>query len=69
MSLLTTYLAAKAKSIRNEQHWQNEVQLEIRPKQIKLKAGEQLNAINAQLKADPELKKAYDSIKLTMPQD
>jgi len=69
MGLLRTYLAAKAKSIRNEQHWQNEVQLVVRPRQIKLRAGEQLNAITAQLKADPELKKAFDSITLTMPQD
>ena len=39
MGLVRTYLAAKAKSIRNEQHWQNEVQLIVRPRQIKLRAG------------------------------
>ena len=67
MSLIRTYLAGKAKQIAAEQHWQSEVQAVVRPQQIKLRGAEQLLAVQSTLKADPELQKLFNSLKLTNP--
>ena len=67
MSVIRTYLAAKSQQIAAEQHWQAEVQAVVRPQQIKLKAAEQILAVQSALKADPELGKIFASLKLTGP--
>lgn len=67
MSVIRTFLAGKAKQIAAEQHWQSEMQAVVRPQQIKLRASEQILAVQSALKADPELGKIFASLKLTNP--
>lgn len=67
MSLLRTYFAGKAKQLAAEQHWQSEMQAVVRPQQIKLRAAEQILAVQSTLKADAELSKIFGTLKLTNP--
>lgn len=69
MSLFSTLVSGKVKSIQREQHWQAEAQLMVRPNQIKMKVAEQLNAMDNVLAADKNLKARFDKIVLTMPQE
>lgn len=39
----------------------------VRPAQVKLEVVTILHDINVQLKADPELKKLWDTVKITVP--
>lgn len=69
MSLIRTYLAGKAKQLKNEQHWQAEMSAVVRPQQIKLRAAEQILSVEGSLKADPELMRVFKTLKLTNPTD
>lgn len=64
-----TLIAGKVKQMKKEQHWQSEMSDVVRPEQIKLRAAEQLNAVKATLKADPELLATFKTLKLTNPTD
>lgn len=67
MSLIRTFLAGKAKQIKHEQHWQTEVNMIVRPEEIKLRGAERLNAVKAALAADDSLMATFKTLKLTNP--
>jgi hypothetical protein len=55
MGLIRTFLAAKTKLISAEAEWDYSMAEEVRPEQIVLKAGRQLQAVEEALAADPKL--------------
>jgi hypothetical protein len=67
MGLLRTWMAGKTKEMRRDSHHQFEANSLSRPMAIKLRCAAQLTEMQAQLDADPKLKKVFDSIKLTNP--
>jgi len=67
MSLIRTAFAGMVQKMELENALQLQKHEQLRPKQIQLQIAEGLNAIDAQLEADPKLKKRFDTIKLVLP--
>lgn len=67
MGIIRTYFAGRSKLIAAEAHWAYETAIVVRPQQIKLKAAQQILAVQSALKADPELNKAFSALKLSEP--
>jgi hypothetical protein len=55
MGIIRTYLAAKTRLIAAEAEWDFSMAEEVRPEQIVLKAGRQLQSVQDALDADPKL--------------
>lgn len=69
MGLIRVWLAGKAKEVKRDQHHQFEVNSVQRPMAIKIRAAANISEMQAQLDADPKLRKVFDSLKLTNPPD
>ena len=67
MSLIRTAFAGMAQKMELENALQLQKHEQVRPMQIRLQIASALNDIDAQLDADPKLKKRFDAIKLVLP--
>jgi len=56
-----------ARRVRLENHVALQRAELVRPAQVRLEVTTILHDINTQLKADPELKKLWDTVKITVP--
>ena len=65
--LVREVTAGWARRVRLENHVALQRAEIVRPAQVRLECALLVHDINGQLKADPELRKVYDSIKITLP--
>ena len=67
MSMFREVIVGWTKRVRLENSVALQRAMLVRPAQVQIDCSNILRDINAQLKADPDLKKVYDSIKITVP--
>lgn len=67
MGIFRTFIAGAVRDMSDDQHWEGELRQVYRPMEIKRRAAERIHAVEAALKADPELDAIYKRLKVTNP--